>query len=856
MQHILFGNNINSVNTAILIKKSSFKHTQLVNSYIKPLINLGFCLNELIAYDLPYQFNNKCSATYAKEYLSELLEELQLIGVTTLLICDSIYFKYLTKKQKVDLFHGYVVPCAIENYEHINCILSPNYQAVLYNPTLQEKINIALTTLNQKNNYVEPGTGIIHSAKYPSTIEDIQVTLNDLHQYSMLTCDVETKGLKFYSCGIATISFAWDKHNGIAFALNRSEGHLKAFKEVKEFLINYKGKFIFHNANFDMKILVYTLWMKSLNDYEGMLEGIEVLCNKFEDTKLITYLATNNTVSTPLKLKLLAQEFAGNYAQDDIKNTDLIPLPELLEYNLIDCLSTWFVYNKYYSKMVKDQQENLYKTFFKPAVKNILQMELCGIPIDPTKVIEVEMELTNIAKEHANALLESPIIKDFHYTYLCELAEDKTNKAKKKVYTIDDPIIKRIKFNPGSGKQLQKLIYEYMGYKVIDFTDTKQPSTDDKTIKKLLFKAKNSEHKAIFENIIGLCKANTIISTFIPALKTAQQLLDGSFRLYGNFNLGGTQSSRLSSSGPNLQNLPSGSKYGKMIKKCFISPKGWIYTGADFASLEDRINALITKDKNKLKVYTDLYDGHSLRAYAYFSNEMPDIIDTVESINSIGKLYPKIRQKSKEPTFLLTYNGGYIGLMNNCGFSEKEAKSIESNYHTMYKESDEWAAKRIQQASIDGYAICAFGLRVRTPLLAQSIGNTSKTPYMVQAEQRSIGNAMTQSYGMLNSRAGIEFQERCITSKHRLNILPVAQIHDALYFLIKDDVEVVKWVNDNLIDCMSWQELPELQHDIVKLGAELDLFWPDWGNSITIPNGVSLNQIKEIANNAKIIVNG
>ena len=64
-------------------------------------------------------------------------------------------------------------------------------------------------------------------------------------------------------------------------------------------------------------------------------------------------------------------------------------------------------------------------------------------------------------------------------------------------------------------------------------------------------------------------------------------------------------SGRLSCTKPNLQQIPSGSEFGKLIKSCFKAPKGWLFTGADFASLEDRINTLLTKDKNKVKVYTD-----------------------------------------------------------------------------------------------------------------------------------------------------------------------------------------------------------------------------------------------------------
>ena len=123
-----------------------------------------------------------------------------------------------------------------------------------------------------------------------------------------------------------------------------------------------------------------------------------------------------------------------------------------------------------------------------------------------------------------------------------------------------------------------------------------------------------------------------ILTTVIPALEGAQQGLDGWYYLFGNFNLGGTLSGRLSSSDPNLQNLPAtGTRYAKLIKSCFAAPPGWFFCGIDFNSLEDRISALTTKDPNKLKVYTDGYDGHCLRAYAYFGDQMPEIQQAPEN---------------------------------------------------------------------------------------------------------------------------------------------------------------------------------------------------------------------------------
>ena len=189
--------------------------------------------------------------------------------------------------------------------------------------------------------------------------------------------------------------------------------------------------------------------------------------------------------------------------------------------------------------------------------------------------------------------------------------------------------------------------------------------------------------------------------------------------------------------------------------------------------------------------------------------------------------------------------------MNNLGWPEDKAKAIEKSYHTLYKESDEYIQKRLEQASKDGYVEVAFGLRVRTPLLKQVVFGSSKMPYEASAEARTAGNAMGQSFCLLNNRAANAFMQKVWASKYRLDIKPVAQIHDAVYILIRDDIDVVHWANQELIKAMQWQELPEIQHPTVKLGAALDIHWPNWASAITLPNDADKETIREICNKAK-----
>lgn len=215
----------------------------------------------------------------------------------------------------------------------------------------------------------------------------------------------------------------------------------------------------------------------------------------------------------------------------------------------------------------------------------------------------------------------------------------------------------------------------------------------------------------------------------------------------------------------------------------------------------------------------------------------------VKTINSIEYKYKPLRQDSKAPTFALTYQGTWKTLMKNCGFSEQMSKSIEANFKKLYSVSVDWVDQKLDQACRDGYITAAFGLRVRTPLLKQVVRRTSKTPYEAEAEGRTAGNALGQSWCLLNSRAWVECMGIVRKSKHRLNIRPCAQIHDAGYALVRDDLETLAFLNKHLVKAVEWQDHPDIAHDKVKLGGELSIFHPSWEHEIGIPNGAEEAEI-------------
>jgi DNA polymerase-1 len=854
LNHISFGQGQKTL--AILIPTKDLNAELILKHYITPLMELGIPREEIIAFNLEQNEKGKSPVSLIKAWLKTLKKAIEHLNIKNVLVCDASYFKTLAKVTKVEPHYGYP---KISIWEGITCFASLNFRALFFNPNLQHKLNMSLEAVHRhvhnKSHMFE--NEILHDPLFPDTPKLIIDAVSKLHDHKVLTCDIEAYSLKVWKAGIATISFAWDKHTGVTFEVGKNK---KIRNVLKDFFTNYQGKLIFHGSPYDCKVLIWELWMEHPRDYKGMLEGLHIMFRDLEDTKILAYLALNTTAQVSLSLKDLAFAYTGNYAMDDIADISKIPMPELLRYNMYDTAATWYVYDLY-KQQVMEEQKFVYEEIFLPALKVITQMELCGIPVNLQQILRMEARCNDIYEEHLKYIMDSPIIHRFSHVLRIREAKKATAKLKKKVKTYLDFL--DMQFNPNSGPQLAFLLHEHLELPILQTTDTKAPATDGKTLKALSERIRSNndfpdEYAELLDHIIELHDVNKIITTFIPAFKNNTITKDGWAYLHGGFNLGGTKSGRLSSSDPNLTNIPStGTQYAKPVKQCvqatppYENDDGWLFIGADFFSLEDRISALQTSDPNKLKVYTDGYDGHCLRAFKYFGDKMPDIVDTVESINSIEEKYPKIRQASKSPTFLLTYMGTYHGLMKQFGFTEEEAKKIEADYHELYKVSDDWVMEQVEVASQVGYATLAFGLRLRTPIVEQVVFGSNSMPTAAHKEIKTIGNAHGQSYGLLNTRAGNEFQQRVWEHpEYRYQVMPAIQIHDSLYYAIRNNLHLLHWVNINLIECMEWNELPEIQHPTIKLGAALEVYYPDWSNPIKIPNKISRKELKQLLDEA------
>ena len=612
-----------------------------------------------------WKYKKKTPVTDIKTCLQEqVYPKITTYTPNYVLVADSEYFKVMAKVTKPDAYIGYFFG------DTFKFLYVPSYKQIFYHPEeTKEKITRALDSIkaSEQGKYCSPGSNIIKDEYYPSTTKDIAVLLKSLANRPILTCDIETYSLKHVDAGLGSICFCWDKHSGCAFKIDKSSDskNQEVRDLLKEFFINYKGTLIFHNIAFDVTVLIYQLFMKDVLDQEGLLNGLDIMLKNWEDTKLMTYLCTNSCSGNNLGLKYQAQAYAGNWAQDEISNIDKIPEEDLLRYNLIDGLSTWFVYEKYKDTLVAEKQDKLYREIFKPTTKDIIQMQLTGIPLNYDKVLEAEQKLNDDKNQALSVITANKYVIKFKEV-LNQEAVDKYNSTHKKQITLADV---DESFNPNSGIQIKKLLYDLIKLPVINLTESKQPATDGDTLKALLNHTTDKDVLGLLQALIDYSAVEKILSAFIPTFKKATPASDGRRYIYGNFNLGGTVSGRLSSSKPNLQQIPAtGSKYAKLIKSCFQAPKGWLWVGLDYASLEDHISALVTKDPNKLKVYTDEYDGHCLRAYSYWKNLMPDITAQLDEIHKEGKVY-KVTYDDGSVEYLNEHNPKLIKLRGNSNES-------------------------------------------------------------------------------------------------------------------------------------------------------------------------------------------
>ena len=485
LSHIKFGQTNGPYRLAILVKDSAMRQKGLEEHYVKPLLARGFSLSDILVLSLEYNAQGKAPAKLIKEYSKLLGSVLAQQNIGHVLVADAAYFKVLCKVRKAEPHYGYVLPTI---WPGVQAALTINYTQLFHNPSLQDRLTMSLKTISKDISGDMPlfFENVMHDVSYPRKLTDIEGTLHGLLERPALTVDVETLGLHLRKSLTPSISFAWDRHSGTAFLVHFHEREHSIKGALKEFFMQYRGKTIYHNATFDIKMLIHQLWMGGGQrfDLKSILAGLDVMYRNTDCTKVLSYLATNSAVGNKLGLKDQAFEFVGNYELEEIKgDIEKADRDELLTYNLTDTLATWYVYDKH-RDTVRREQEEVYQNIFRPALKVITQMELCGLPLRQSQIAKTRTNLNGILAREKLRITSSAIIQQFEKELRLLTALEATAKLKKKTKTADD--YADLHFNPRSTKQVRQLLYDSLDLPVLRYTDTGLASTDSKTLDALI----------------------------------------------------------------------------------------------------------------------------------------------------------------------------------------------------------------------------------------------------------------------------------------------------------------------------------------------------------------------------------
>jgi len=293
-----------------------------------------------------------------------------------------------------------------------------------------------------------------------------------------------------------------------------------------------------------------------------------------------------------------------------------------------------------------------------------------GIPRYPATLVKKLSKQYPVLTRLLNGTLKEHPLIDEALTLIAKHKCDIYNE--KYLAQINSPNIPIPEFNPGSPQQKQAL-FAYLGIESNQVSkDTGLPSFPRDEIERINRETIDENIKHFTQCFIDYSFAAIVRNNFINAFyKYSIPQADGSYRLHGQYKLLGAKTGRYTSSNPNMLNAPStGSIFSKPIKQCFTAPKGFIVAGIDYSALEDRVVANLSRDKNKLGLFLDGLDGHSLSATYYYPDRVAELVgpytDNAEAskllkalVDSGDKKAKAVRQDSKPISFGLALTTGF-----------------------------------------------------------------------------------------------------------------------------------------------------------------------------------------------------
>ena len=555
------------------------------------------------------------------------------------------------------------------------------------------------------------------------TEADLNRWVEKLKQAKLFALDTETDNLDYMAANLVGISFALE--NGEAAYLPLQLDYLGAPKTLekttalsllKPVLENPAIQKVGQNFKYDLTIFARN--------------GIDVQGVAF-DTMLESYVlnSTGRHNMDDLAKRYLGhqtisfEEIAGKGKNQLTFNQ--IPLEQAAEYAAEDADVTMKLQQVLWEKLSKEPTlEKLFKEMELPLLGVLSRMERRGVLIDSNALFLQSNEIANRLselEEQAYVLAGQP-------------------------------------FNLASTKQLQEILFDKLGLPVIQKTPKGAPSTNEEVLEELAF---SHELPKVLVEHRGLSKLKSTYTDKLPQMVNPQ-----TGRVHTSYHQAVTATGRLSSSDPNLQNIPIRNEEGRRIRQAFIAREGFTVVAADYSQIELRIMAHLSQDQGLINAFTQGKDIHRSTAAEIFGVALDEV--TSEQ-----------RRNAKAINFGLIYGMSAFGLSRQLGIGRADAQSYMDLYFKRYPGVQTFMHDIREKAKAQGYVETLFGRRLYLPDINSSNGMRRKA-----AERVAINAPMQGTAADIIKRAMIQLDQKL---QNDPDIAMIMQVHDELVFEVRSE---------------------------------------------------------------------
>lgn len=556
------------------------------------------------------------------------------------------------------------------------------------------------------------------------TKKDLNIWAEKLKQADLVSFDTETDSLDYMQANLVGMSFSVQV--GEAAYLPIAHDYVGAPKqlsladvldEIGDILQDPKIAKVGHNLKYDQSVL---------SRHNINLAGIQ------HDTMLESYIV--NSTGSRHDLDTLSElylghknikfvEVAGKGAKQITFNQ--VSLDVALDYAAEDADMSLQLHQYFWPQLSKlEKQQTLYRSIEVPMLSVLSRLECNGVLVD-SKLLEIQGE---------------------------ELRVKITALEKQAYETIGE------EFNLDSPKQLQKILFEQLELPVIRKTPKGQPSTAEDVLQEL---ASDYEFPDMILKYRSLKKLKT---TYVD--KLPKQICQATGRVHTSYHQAVASTGRLSSTDPNLQNIPVRTEEGRRIRQAFIANKKCSLLAADYSQIELRIMAHLSKDERLVSSFAEGKDVHSATAAEVFSVD-------------IDKVSKDQRRAAKAVNFGLIYGMSAFGLGKQLGVHRGEAQNYIDLYFQRYPDVKKYMDETRELAHQQGFVETIFGRRLYLPEINSR--NAQRRQY---SERTAINAPMQGSAADIIKRAMIAIDEWIFDSPKP--IIMIMQVHDELVFEIED----------------------------------------------------------------------